>query len=110
MDKKINFFTKFVACIIILLARCDDYLDRMPDDKVNEQEVFTRYDYVNQLVTDLYAGAKSANKPLLFFNHFGASSITDEATGSSHEAAIPHQFHIGNYGPSQGMPDRSSVG
>lgn len=93
------------------ITSCDDnYLDRAPDDKKNERDVFTRYGYVNQLVTDLYANCKSANRPLLFFNHFSSSAITDECSASSHESAIPHQFHIGNYGPSQGMPDRSSVG
>lgn len=96
--------------LVLILSSCEGYLDRMPDDKLSEQDVFTRYEKVNELVTDLYAETKSSNKPLLFFNHFSSSSITDESSGSSHEASIPHQFHIGNYGPSQGMPDRSSVG
>lgn len=109
MNKR-KIYTGIIACASLLVAGCSDFLDKMPDDKVTEEEVFTRFDKVEQLVTDLYQGAKTANSPLLFFNHFSASSITDEATGSSHEAAIPHQFHIGNYGPSQGMPDRSSRG
>ncbi|MDD4516292.1 RagB/SusD family nutrient uptake outer membrane protein [Massilibacteroides sp.] len=102
----------YIALVAVgaICCSCEDFLDRTPDDKVNEQEVFTRYEKVNELVTDLYAEAKGSNKPLLFFNHFSASAITDECSASSHEASIPHQFHIGNYGPSQGMPDRSSVG
>lgn len=99
-----------MACCLLLLAGCDDFLDKMPDDRVREDEVFTRFDKVDQLVTDLYEGARSANKPLIYFNHFGTAAVTDEASASGHEAAIPHQFHIGNYGPSQGMPDRSSTG
>ncbi|WP_080903822.1 RagB/SusD family nutrient uptake outer membrane protein [Parabacteroides sp. Marseille-P3160] len=94
----------------LFIISCDDYLDRTPDDKKNEEDIFTRYGYVDNLVTDLYANAKSANRPLLFFNHFSASAITDECSASSHENSIPHQFNIGNYGPSQGMPTGSSVG
>lgn len=107
---KIKLFTGLVACISLVFIGCSDYLDRMPDDKVNEQEVFTRFDYVNQLVTDLYRDSKLANRPLIYFNHFGTAAITDECSASSHESAIPHQFHIGNYGPSQGMPEGSSTG
>lgn len=107
---KIKLFAGIIASMSLVFMGCGDYLDRMPDDKVNEQEVFTRFDYVNQLVTDLYRDSKLANRPLLYFNHFSTAAITDESSASSHEAAIPHQFHIGNYGPSQGMPDRSSVG
>lgn len=106
-----NKYLYIVLCLVFsILSSCDDFLDRMPDDKMSEQDVFTRYEKVNELVTDLYADAKGSNRPLLFFNHFSASAITDECSASSHEASIPHQFHIGNYGPSQGMPSRSSVG
>jgi hypothetical protein len=109
-NMKFNILAGFVICTSLFFIGCDDYLDKMPDDKVNESEVFTRYEMVDRLVTDLYAGAKSANKPLIYFGHFGTAAVTDECSASSHEAAIPHQFHIGNYGPSQGMPDRSSTG
>lgn len=107
---KLKYFYIGLVFLISTCCSCEDFLDRKPDNKLNEEDVFTRYEKVNELVTDLYADAKGANKPLLFFNHFSASSITDECSGSSHESAIPHQFHIGNYGPSQGMPDKSSVG
>lgn len=105
----IKYITGLAACCL-LFNSCDDYLDRMPDDKVTEAEVFTRYDKVEQLVTDLYEGCKSANKPLIYFNHFGTASITDECSASSHEKSIPHQFNIGNWGPTQGMPSGSSCG
>ena len=95
---------------LLCVTSCDDYLDRTPDDKTTEQQVFTRYDKVESLVTDLYAHAKYAQHPLIYFNHFGLSSISDECSASSHEGAIPHQFHTGNYGPSQGMPSGSSAG
>lgn len=107
---KIKLLTSLLVCLSIIFCGCDDYLDKTPDDKVSEREVFTSYDKVEKLVTDLYEGCKTANRPLLYFNHFGTASVTDECSASSHEAAIPHQFHIGNYDPSQGMPSRSSCG
>jgi hypothetical protein len=100
----------FVIGCVSLLFSCDDYLDRAPDDKTTESDVFTRYEKVNNLVTDLYNGAKTCNKPLIYFNHFGLASISDECSASSHESAIPHQFHVGNYGPLQGMPSNSDAG
>lgn len=93
---------------LLSFTSCEDYLDRTPDDKTTEQQVFTRFDKVESLVTDLYAYAKYANRPLLYLNHFGISSISDECSASSHESAIPYQFWVGNYGPSQGMPSNSS--
>ena len=51
------------------MSSCEDYLDRTPDDKTTEQQVFTRYEQVEQLVTDLYAHAKYACHPLIYFNH-----------------------------------------
>lgn len=93
---------------LLNFTSCEDYLDRTPDDKTTEQQVFTRFDKVESLVTDLYAHAKYANRPLLYLNHFGISSISDECSASSHESAIPYQFWVGNYGPSQGMPSNSS--
>lgn len=93
---------------LLSFTSCEDYLDRTPDDKTTEQQVFTRFDKVESLVTDLYTHAKYANRPLLYLNHFGISSISDECSASSHESAIPYQFWVGNYGPSQGMPSNSS--
>nr|WP_320057283.1 RagB/SusD family nutrient uptake outer membrane protein [uncultured Bacteroides sp.] len=95
---------------LIICCSCESYLDRTPDDKKNEADIFSRYSYVDGLVADLYANAKWANSPLLFFNHFSSSAITDECSASSHENAIPHQFWIGNYGPTQGMPSSSGKG
>lgn len=95
---------------LLMSTSCEDYLDRTPDDKTSEQQVFTRFEKVEELVSDLYAHAKYANKPLIFFNHFSLSSISDECSASSHEGAIPHQFHVGNYGPLQKMPNGSDAG
>ncbi|WP_459186927.1 RagB/SusD family nutrient uptake outer membrane protein [Parabacteroides sp. APC149_11_2_Y6] len=105
---KIILFAGFFC--LSFFTSCESYLDREPDDKTNEQQVYTRYEKVEALVTDLYANCKFANAPLLFLNHFSISSISDECTASSHEQSIPHQFHVGNYGPSQGMPANSDRG
>ena len=105
--KKINIVAGLLAGMLSITS-CSDYLDRTPDDQTTEQQVFTRFDKVESLVTDLYAHAKYANRPLLYLNHFSLSSISDECSASSHESAIPYQFWVGNYGPSQGMPSNSS--
>ena len=65
---------------LLNFTSCEDYLDRTPDDKTTEQQVFTRFDKVESLVTDLYAHAKFANRPLLYLNHFSISSISDECS------------------------------
>ena len=67
--KKITYFMGLIAGCLGL-ASCEDYLDRTPDDKTTEQQVFTRYEQVEELVTDLYAHAKYACHPLIYFNHF----------------------------------------
>ena len=69
-----------IGVLLLSLSSCDDFLDRMPDDKKNEVDVFTRYEQVDNLVTDLYARAKFANRPLIFMNHFGSAGLTDECT------------------------------
>lgn len=102
-NEKINIVAGLLAGLLSFTS-CSDYLDRTPDDQTTEQQVFTRFDKVESLVTDLYARAKYSLHPLIYFSHFSLSSISDECSASSHEGAIPHQFHVGNYGPSQGMP------
>ena len=79
---KIKYYLSSVLVLMtgtLLVTGCnDDFLDRKPDDQMDEEQVFVRYDKVNQLVTDLYANAKDANKPLVFFNHFSTAAVTDE--------------------------------
>lgn len=87
-----------------LFSSCDDYLDRMPDGKLEEEQVFTQFDEVERLMADLYRNAQSANKPLHYFEHFSTAPVTDECDASNHEGAITQQFNIGNWGPSQGIP------
>ncbi len=93
-----------------LLQGCeDDFLDRKPDDQLDKEQVFTRYNKTNQLVTDLYANIKSANRPLVFFNHFSSAPVTDECEGSTAEGSLTNKFNNGDWSP-MGFPDRSSCG
>ncbi len=93
----------------LALGCSEDYLDRKPDDKIDESQVFTRYNKTNQLVTDLYANIKTANRPLVFFNHFSSAPVTDEAEGSTAEGSLTNKFNSGDWS-SIAMPDRSSTG
>lgn len=52
--KKLYILAGLVAGLLGM-ASCDDYLDRTPDDKTTEQQVFSRFEKVESLVTDLYA-------------------------------------------------------
>lgn len=111
---KTNTLTKLYSVLFLtaslFLGACQDtFLDRKPDDQVDAEQTFTRYNKTNQLVTDLYAQIKSANRPLVFFNHFSSAPVTDEAEGSTAEGSLTNKFNSGDWGPS-GMPDRSGTG
>lgn len=104
-------YTRLTILILgaLALGCSEDYLDRKPDDKIDESQVFTRYNKTNQLVTDLYANIKTANRPLVFFNHFSSAPVTDEAEGSTAEGSLTNKFNSGDWS-SIAMPDRSSTG
>ena len=36
-----------IGVLLLSLSSCDDFLDRMPDDKKNEVDVFTRCEQVD---------------------------------------------------------------
>ncbi|KQS31249.1 RagB/SusD family nutrient uptake outer membrane protein [Dyadobacter sp. Leaf189] len=101
-----------IAALLIggMLASCDqDFLDRRPDDQVDAEQVFTRYNKTNQLITDLYDNARGSNSPLVFFSHFSTAPVTDEAEGSTAEGSLTNKFNTGDWN-SNTMPDRSSRG
>ncbi|GHV30188.1 carbohydrate-binding protein [Bacteroidia bacterium] len=104
--KNIKFLIVLVACVSF--HSCEDYLDKAPDNQMTELDVFTRYDKVDGMISDLYDKVKNSSKPLIYFNHFGTASITDEGSASNHEQSIPHQFHTGNWGPER-MPANSDA-
>jgi hypothetical protein len=107
---KFNIYHGLILLTACLLSACNDkFLDRKPDDQLDESQVFTRYNKTNQLVTDLYANVKWANRPLVFFNHFSSAPVTDEAEGSNAEGSLTNKFNAGDWSPA-GMPDRSDCG
>jgi starch-binding outer membrane protein, SusD/RagB family len=93
--KKILFF--MAGVVAFMIASCNKYLDKLPDDQIREDEVFTRYEKVNQLVTDVYAKAKGVNQPISWFYHFSSAAITDEAEGSTVEGNITNRYNTGDW-------------
>ncbi len=58
-----------MVCIAAFFSACkEDFLDRKPDDQIDAEQVFTRSNKMNQLVTDLYDNVKGSNSPLVFFS------------------------------------------
>lgn len=94
-------YNKYITAIlaILLLASCGDYLDRETNNEVEEKDVFIRFEKVNELVTDVYARAKKANRPLVFFEHFGSAGITDECEGTNVEGNVTNLFNNGAWNP-----------
>ncbi|MDD3788431.1 MAG: RagB/SusD family nutrient uptake outer membrane protein [Petrimonas sp.] len=107
--RKIIYVIAFALSFSLLHSCADDFLDQRPDERLDEQQVFERYNRVSGLVTELYNNAKSGNHPLVFFNHFSSSAVTDECEGSTVEGSLTNLFNSGAWSPS-GMPDRSSCG
>ena len=83
----------------LVFTSCSDYLDRDDDDNITEADVFARYEKVNGLVSDVYAAAKKADRPLVFFEHFSNSAITDECEGTNVEGNITNNFNNGAWNP-----------
>lgn len=85
-----------LAVSALLFSSCEDFLDRQPDNKITEEECFSRYEKVDGMVTTLYEYAKIANRPLLWLNDFPSSTITDECTAYGTANQAPHHYHTGN--------------
>ena len=89
--KKLYRFSAIALCVLpLFFTSCSDYLDRDDDDNITEADVFARYEKVNGLVSDVYAAAKKADRPLVFFEHFSNSAITDECEGTNVEGIFTH--------------------
>lgn len=88
--------SSLLACSL-LLSSCSDYLDMLPDDQKTEQEVFSQYSSVNELVANAYDKTNGANRILTFFNHFSSAAVTDEAEGSTVEGNITNRFNNGDW-------------
>lgn len=66
MNKLYRFSAIALSVLPLLFTSCSDYLDRDDDDNITEADVFARYEKVNGLVSDVYAKAKKADRPLVF--------------------------------------------
>ena len=98
--KKLYRFSAIALLVLpLIFTSCSDYLDRDDDDNITEADVFARYEKVNGLVSDVYAAAKKADRPLVFFEHFSNSAITDECEGTNVEGNITNNFNNGAWNP-----------
>lgn len=88
-----------LSATLSVFTACSDYLDRDDDDKITEADAFARYEKVNGMVSDVYAAAKKADRPLVFFEHFSNSAITDECEGTNVEGNITNNFNNGAWNP-----------
>ena len=88
-----------IYCLLIVFAcSCKkDFLDRKPDDQMTEEQVFTDYEKVNKLVTDLYSDLHSRSRGLAFLQHFSLSAITDECRGSTVENGQTRTYNTGGW-------------
>lgn len=68
MKQLYRFSAIALSLLTLSFASCNDYLDRDDDDNITEADVFARYEKVNGLVSDVYAKAKKADRPLVFSN------------------------------------------
>ena len=81
MKKLYRYSTIVFSVLSLSLTSCSDYLDRDDDDNITEADVFARYEKVNGLVSDVYAAAKKADRPLVFFEHFSNSRSEERRVG-----------------------------
>lgn len=91
--------------ILFISVGCSEsYLDKEEDDKKSEKDVYTRYEEVNKLVTQAYSRTRSANRPLVWLNHFSSSAITDECEGTNVEGNITNLYNQGSWNPNSTLP------
>ncbi|MRG47558.1 RagB/SusD family nutrient uptake outer membrane protein [Chitinophaga sp. SYP-B3965] len=87
---------------------CEKFLDRQPDNKLTEQQVFTNWDRVNGEANKLYRDMRDRDKGIVTLQDFSMSGITDECKGTKVETGTPDLFNFGSFGPSIGMPAKAN--
>lgn len=107
--KKIIYLLLTMLCFIGMISCSDKYLDVRPDDRLDEKQVFERFNRVDGLLTQLYHNARNANRPLVFFNHFSSAAVTDECEGSTAEGSLTNLFNSGDWS-AFGYPRNSDTG
>lgn len=101
MFNKNNNLLCLLAIVLILtgLSCKKDFLDRRPDDKMTEAQVFSDYTKVNKLVAVLYGDMHNVARGFAYLQHFSLSSATDECEGSGVQSGQSTNFNVGNLNP-----------
>lgn len=98
--KYIKLFIGLLLAAPVLSSCNDSYLDREPDDQVTEEQVFTRFDKAQAILTHVYGEATDIEKPINYFFHFGMAGATDECEGINVENRITDEFNEGDWSES----------
>ncbi|AXY78418.1 RagB/SusD family nutrient uptake outer membrane protein [Paraflavitalea soli] len=106
--KNIKYIPLIAICSIVFSTSCEKFLDRQPDNKIDEETVFTNWDKVNGEANKLYRDMRDRDRGIVGLQDFSISGITDECKGTQVEQAIPDQFNFGSFGPSIGMPSKAN--
>ncbi|WP_343303912.1 RagB/SusD family nutrient uptake outer membrane protein [Chitinophaga niabensis] len=102
-------YTLLIAISAMISASsCEKFLDRQPDSKLNEQQVFTNWDRVNGEANKLYRDMRDRDRGIVTLQDFSIAGITDECKGTKVETGTPDLFNFGSFGPSIGMPSKAN--
>ena len=92
-----KFINNILACIALgslslLAPSCSDYLEREDDGKLQEEEVFSRYTKVNELVTQLYTDMylNSLGFNTIYSHNIG--TVCDELEANKADADAPYKI------------------
>ena len=92
-----KFINNILACIALgslslLTPSCSDYLEREDDGKLQEEEVFSRYTKVNELVTQLYTDMylNSLGFNTIYSHNIG--TVCDELEANKADADAPYKI------------------
>lgn len=97
--------TLVLIFLVLTINACkEDFLERAPDDQINENTLFTKWDKVNDYANRAYWELRAyRDRGIVTLNHFSLSGITDECKGTKVQNGIPDLFNSGSFGPSTGM-------
>src|SRR3982750_4609749 len=89
-----------VALGLLSFSSCKKFLDRAPDNQLDEATVFSKWDRVNGEANKLYREMRDHDKGIVGLQDFSISGIADECKATQVETATPDQFNFGSFGPS----------
>lgn len=82
---------------------CSDYLEREDDGKLQESEVFARFDKVNQLVTQLYTDMYVNSPGLNLIYSHNVGTLCDELEFNKADSDAPYKILNGELSPQSSM-------